>query len=203
MEGCAGEKYKNCNLEYQFVPVCKQKEKKMKNLRYFLVPVLVTLIILVFSLNLTANGTRKASAAPRAAVVAKYLMVPAAAFTPEEDGYDYYNYGYTLGKFSGTSGFVAPVYLPPGARIRMIRLFAKDLHASLNACAQLFEIHPKTGTDMAVGQQACTTGSSGFQQPLKNLSHYVKWYYGYYIQLSTSTSQTPEYAVMIKYTVNQ
>jgi hypothetical protein len=51
---------------------------------------------------------------------------------------------------------------------------------------------------------ACTTESSGYQQPIEYFSHYVKWYYGYYLKLSYSVS-TDLYttAVMIRYTVNQ
>jgi hypothetical protein len=93
----------------------------MKNAKYLLVPVVVTLMVLVVSLYPPANITRKASAAPRSAVVAKYLMMPAAAFQVTEAGKDYYNYGYFLGFSSGIGSFVAPVYLPAGARIRSIK----------------------------------------------------------------------------------
>jgi hypothetical protein len=155
----------------------------MKKLKYILVPVLVTLIVLIVSLNPTASVTRKASAAPRAAVVTKYMMIPAAAFSITADGRDYYNYGNKLEVSSGIGSFVAPVYLPLGARIKLIKFFAKDSNLSLNVCASLNESYPKTGGHSVIGQSVCTTGSSGNQQPYK-------------YNLET-------YAVMLKYTVNQ
>jgi hypothetical protein len=151
--------------------------------RYVLIPVLVTLVVLVVALYPNANVTQRASAAPRAAVVTKYLMIPAAAFNPEEDGLNYYSLGYNL---SGTGVFVAPVYLPPGARVRLIKIFAWDLNPG-------FDI-----------KDVCTTGSSGTQQPITYVSHYVKWYYGYYIRLNFPSSfDLVANAVMIRYTVNQ
>jgi hypothetical protein len=175
----------------------------MKNAKYLLVPVVVTLMVLVVSLYPPANVTRKASAAPRSAVVAKYLMMPAAAFQVTEAGKDYYNYGYFLGFSSGIGSFVAPVYLPAGARIRSIKLFAFDSSPGFNLCAWLYESRPQDGGWAGIAS-VCTKGSSGRQQPVKRLSHYVKWYYGYYITLEfpVSTDLT-SYDVMIRYTVNQ
>jgi hypothetical protein len=175
----------------------------MKKIKYTLIPLLVTLVVLVVSFYPTATVTRQASAAPRAAVVTKYLMIPAAAFNISIDGKDYYNHGYVLGSSSGSGIFIAPVYLPPGARIRLIKLFASDINADFNLCATLDESHPKSGTTTQV-KQVCTTGSSGKQQPIKYLSHYVKWYYGYFIWLNIPTSANLKtYAVMLKYTVRQ
>jgi hypothetical protein len=137
-------------------------------------------------------------------VVAKYLMIPAAAFNVSLDGTDYYNIGYKLGLSSGSGLFVTPVYLPPGARIRMIKFYAYDANPNSSLCAYLYETHPKTGTQSFIGQLVCTKGSSGYQQPIKYFSHYVKWYYGYYIKLEYKTSANLDAcAVMIKYTINQ
>jgi hypothetical protein len=130
-------------------------------------------------------------------------MVPAAAFIAKHDGEDYFNLGYKVGSGSGSTILVAPVYLPPGARIRMIRLFAKDNNTSNNLYAYMYETHPKVGGESLV-DYVNTTGSSGYQQPMKYLSNYVKWYYGYYILLNFPVSADLEaFAVMIKYTVNQ
>jgi hypothetical protein len=176
----------------------------MMSRKYVLIPVLVTLVVLAVALYPTTNVTQRASAAPRAAVVTKYLMIPAAAFIAWDDGLDYYNWGHMAGLSSGSGGFVAPVYLPRGARIRMIKLFAYDANASYNFCAWLYENHPKVAGGETYIEKACTTGSSGYQQPTKYLSHYVKWYYGYYVNLWYGAS-SDQYttAVMIKYTVNQ
>jgi hypothetical protein len=175
----------------------------MKKAKYLLIPVLVPLVVLVVSLYPSDIVTRQASAAPRAAVVTKYLMVPAAAFIARHDGEDYFNDGYRMGSASGTTIFVAPMYLPPGARIRMIKLFAKDSNPNNDLFAYLYETLPKIGGKSQIGYVK-TTDSSGYQQPIKYLSHYVKWYYGYYILLNFPVSADLEaFAVMIKYTVNQ
>jgi hypothetical protein len=151
--------------------------------RYVLIPVLVTLVVLVVALFPAANVTQRASAAPRAAVVTKYLMIPAAAFNVTTGGRDYYNLG--------------------NVRIRTIKLFAADVNSTERICADLYETHPK-GSGETMLKEVCTTGSGGSQQPYKNLSYYVKWYYGYYIMLWYTTSGGLEtYAVMLKYTVNQ
>jgi hypothetical protein len=127
-------------------------------------------------------------------------MIPAAAFNPEEDGLNYYSLGYNL---SGTGVFVAPVYLPPGARVRLIKIFAWDLNPGFDLCAKFYESHPKTGGFSHI-KDVCTTGSSGTQQPITYVSHYVKWYYGYYIRLNFPSSlDLVANAVMIRYTVNQ
>jgi hypothetical protein len=157
----------------------------MKKVKYLLVPVLVTLIILVVSLYPSTHVTRKASAAPRAAVVTKYLMIPAAAFNPRRDGHDFYNNGYSVGLDTGVGDFGAPVFLPPGARLRSITLFAFDGNTNADLCAWFFVAYPKTGTNKKM-KTLCTTGSSGDQQHIRYFSnYYVKWYYGYYIWLKS------------------
>jgi hypothetical protein len=175
----------------------------MMSRKYVLIPALVTLVVLVVSLYPTANVTRKASAAPRAAVVTKYLMIPAAAFNATDDRLEYYNSGSELHLRSGSGDFAAPVYLPAGARIRIIKLLANDGNTSSNFCAYLVETHPKSGNAIFI-DHVCTTGSSGKQQPVKYISHYVKWYYGYTIWLTYPASISLDtYAVMLRYTVNQ
>jgi hypothetical protein len=175
----------------------------MKKAKYVLVPVLITLVVLVVSLYPPATVTRKASAAPRAAVITKYLMIPAAAFSPIIDGMDYYNWGTYVGLSSGDGDFYAPVYLPPGARFRLIKLYAVDGNPQHNLCAVLYETYPKASGDLTL-QMVCTAGSSGLQQPMKYLSHYVKWYNGYYIMLYyVASANLDTYAVMIKYNVRQ
>jgi hypothetical protein len=171
--------------------------------RYVLIPVLVAIAVLVVALYPTESVTRRASAAPRAAVVTKYLMVPAAAFSVTEDGKDFINQGASMGFFSGSGAFVAPVYLPPSARIRTFRLYAIDLDPNFDICATFYQTSPKTGGYNNI-KQVCTTGSDDLQQPYKNLSHYVKWCYGYTIRIEYSGhGDLSTYAVLLKYTVNQ
>jgi hypothetical protein len=175
----------------------------MMSRKYVLIPVLVALAVLMVALYPTANVTQRASAAPRTAVVTKYLMMPAAAFSVTEDGKDYVNLGEGLGVLSGAARFVAPVYLPPGARIKMIKLFAYDKNLDRNVCAYMYETHPKNGGRDRLAF-VCTKAVSGFQQPEKYFTHYVKWYYGYFIEIYIENFYLNNaYAVMIKYNVRQ
>jgi hypothetical protein len=176
----------------------------MKRAKYMFIPAVVTLLVFVVSLFPEANVTRKASAAPRAAVITKYLMIPAAAFIGKHDGIDYLNHGYQITTPTGGGEFYSPVYLPPGARFRLIKLYAKDGNTNEDVCAFLYETYPIIGTQTETGQSVCTTGSGGIQQPMKYLSHYVKWYNGYYIVLwIPAGADLSAYAVMIKYNVRQ
>jgi hypothetical protein len=177
----------------------------MMSRKYVFIPVLVTLVVLAVALYPTANVTQRASAAPRAAVVTKYLMIPAAAFTPLMGGLDYIKIEGGLRLLSGSSAgdFTAPVYLPSGARIRLIKLFASDSNTSYNVTAYLRRFCP----NISSAQQLTwftTTGSGGYQQTVKYYSHYVKWYCQYQFDLYYPTNtDLKTYGVMIRYTVNQ
>jgi hypothetical protein len=175
----------------------------MMSRKYVLIPILVTLVVLVISLYPTANVTQRASAAPRAAVVTKYLMIPAAGFTPITEYMQYMNTGRGLELTSGVGYFYAPVYLPRGARIRMIRLFAYDSNQEHDLCARLFSFQPQTFTQAQI-KEVCTLEASGNQKPIGYLNHDFKWYFGYYVELLyPSSTNLSTSAVMIKYTINQ
>jgi hypothetical protein len=175
----------------------------MMSRKYVLIPVLVALVVLAVSLYPTANVTQRASAAPRAALVTKYLMIPAAAFNPGSDGSAYYNGGFSVRLDTGASTFVAPVYLPTGARIRMIKFFAFDGNTNHDLCATLYESQPKIGWRSKL-KEVCTSGIELHQQPQKYLSYYVKWYYGYFISLYYPASlDLTTFSVMLKYTIRQ
>ncbi len=49
-----------------------------------------------------------------------YLSIPAAAFTPISQNYNYENHGRYIKAFGGVSKFRAPVYLPTGSVIKRI-----------------------------------------------------------------------------------
>jgi hypothetical protein len=131
-------------------------------------------------------------------------MIPAAAFNPTMDPINHYNDGARIEIVTGAGGFVTPVYLPRGARIRLVTLFAGDYNINLDICANLYESNPKNGAGSLISQ-VCTSKMGGYQQrSTKTLSHYVKWYYGYYIRLFfPGWASLTFHSVSIKYTVNQ
>jgi hypothetical protein len=175
----------------------------MMSRRYVLIPVLVSLVVLAISLYPSETFTQRASASPRSAVIYKHLMIPAAAFHIDRDGENYRNLGNVIYVDGGDANFIAPVYLPSGARIKMIKLFAYDANTTFDICAKMFVTYPKTGgKDRLV--TVCTDGDAGYQQPIKFFPHIVRWYYGYYINLYNEYGANLSVnAVMIRYTVNQ
>jgi hypothetical protein len=72
-----------------------------------------------------------------------YLSIPAAAFQPYEDGYDFWNEGLWLVHYHGPGGstgpgwYVAPVLLPDGATVTKMRFYYWDNHATEDILARL------------------------------------------------------------------
>ena len=93
------------------------------------------------------------------------LLIPAAAFTPFEDGYHYQNAGRHLRAYYGTSGdyhwYVAPVQLPQGARVGEFHFFWYDANEFFNGTAVLQRTDLDQGNydDMA---RAETYGAVGY-----------------------------------------
>ena len=88
------------------------------------------------------------------------IMIPAAAFIPTRDDWDYYNGGIYLTATTGNSMFQAPLSFPvPEVNIRRITLYAFDDSAPQDLCASLIRAYPPYGafgTDMG---QVCTSDS--------------------------------------------
>jgi hypothetical protein len=83
-----------------------------------------------------ASGQTPQKPAPAATAVTTagtaYLTIPASAFTPHEDGYDFQNDGRYLKHFDGPSGgngrgwYLAPVNLPNGAVVTKMTFYYRD-----------------------------------------------------------------------------
>jgi S-layer homology domain len=121
-----------------------------------------------------AAGAAFASDAPDPAIGAdvgtgwNVLTIPAAAFTPRGSDVafsdDQYGYRYAAGGSSQYHEFRAPVFLPSGAGIGKLTLYAYDSHsgAEIRAYLQRF-----SGTGMqCAGGSLCTPGSAPAEQTL-------------------------------------
>jgi hypothetical protein len=72
-----------------------------------------------------------------------YLSIPAAAFQPYEDGYDFQNEGLWLVHYHGPGGsntrgwYVAPVQLPDGATVTSMQFYYWDNHPTQDILARM------------------------------------------------------------------
>jgi hypothetical protein len=79
-----------------------------------------------------------------------WLIIPAAAFTPMDGGYGYFNYGsWLVHKHDADGGgaigmYVAPVYLPDGATIDRVFFGYFDTNPSTGGDATLYRSTPST-----------------------------------------------------------
>ena len=120
------------------------------------VPLLVALLVAM----LVGPGVVTA-AEPRA--TGGKVMIPAAAFSPTNDNWDYYNNGYALNTVSGYGEFTAPLVFPvPVVKIKKIILYAYDNDAG-QVCATVYRASPPTAIELWLGQ-ACTTDSTANPQ---------------------------------------
>ncbi len=90
------------------------------------------------------------------------IVVPAAAFTPGEDGYDYTNYGGNLIPGNNTSDtYYAPVYLPQGATVTRMIFYWYDDSTVNDGMASLRRAPLTTGSPSHTMAQVYSDGSSG------------------------------------------
>jgi hypothetical protein len=86
------------------------------------------------------------------------IMIPAAAFIPAQDDYDYTNNGYGLQVTSGTGGFIAPLSFPvPVVNIKRITLYAYDNDPSNQVCVKLYRARPADADRDNTGGSLCTS----------------------------------------------
>ena len=120
----------------------------MAAMRRLGVPLLVGLLVAVL-LGVPGSGDQaRAAVEPRTGT--GRIMIPAAAFTPAADGYDYYNAG-TLTASSGRGHFTAPLIFPePVVNIKKVVLYAYDNTDGFVDVLVLRAL-PSAGTEIALG----------------------------------------------------
>jgi len=124
------------------------------------------LVGLLAGAMLAVPGTdQRAGAVPAPPATIGRIMIPAAAFGPVRDGYDYdiANYGSYL-ESQGSASFVAPVYFPvPVVNVERVTLYARAYGRDDEVCAFTFRDSPTTGR-AAWAASVCARGaSSGLQ----------------------------------------
>ena len=119
------------------------------------VSVLVLLASAVGLLLLT-RVPAQAAADPRT-MVTRTITVPAAAFAPATDNFDYSNYGHRLVSNSGSARFSAPLYFEaPTVIVRRLTLYAYDNSMAGDLCVTLYRTIPSIGSETSMGE-VCST----------------------------------------------
>jgi len=127
----------------------------MVRMKRLWVPVLVGLLVAGV---LGVGGGGAVAVEPRLTTAS--IMIPAAAFIPTTDNWDYSTGGNYLAVSGGNSGFSAPVSFPvPVVSIKKITLYAYD-NTNLSAvCASPYRANPAAATQVLQGI-ICTSGAS-------------------------------------------
>jgi len=112
--------------------------------RWGLVAVLTAALVVAMLAAVPGNSDQAMAAKEPRATFGK-VMVPAAAFIPTSDDWDYSSEGYFLKTLSGIGSFTAPLSFPvPVVRIRKITLYALDNTAGGSVCVELYRADPRT-----------------------------------------------------------
>jgi len=122
-------------------------------LRRVWIPVLVGLLaaVLVGSTAVTATEPR---------VTTTSVMIPAGAFIPTTDDWDYFHPGSSVALNDGHGNFTAPVWFPvPVVNIKRITVYAYDNEAAARVCVILLRARPAAGVEDSVGE-VCTVDSA-------------------------------------------
>lgn len=148
----------------------------------------------------TVTETGAVSWAPQTA----RIVVPAAAFTPQEDGYVYTNYGSRLIPGDNNSGdYYAPVYLPQGAIVTRMIFYWYDTSTDNEGMASLRRAPLTTGTPTYTMAQVYSNGSSGYgssETTTINYSAVDNTTFMYYLIWSLRDLDIAGLAVVIEYT---
>lgn len=149
----------------------------------------------------TAVFTVDESGAVSWATQTGYISVPAAAFRPQEDGYQFTNYGSQLTNDNGASDYYyAPVQLPHGATVTKMTWYWSDTSTS-NGIAALRR-GAKIGSYLLMAE-AQTTGSGGNGSSYDDTISYAtidNQNYTYYLRWSLADTDVKGYYVAIEYT---
>ncbi|RLC76864.1 MAG: hypothetical protein DRI61_12535 [Chloroflexi bacterium] len=129
-----------------------------------------------------------------------YVSVPAAAFRPQADGYDFTNFGNRLINNNDISDFYnAPVQLPHGATVTKMTFYWYDTSSdngsvvlrrcSGSSCKEMAEVD----TSGSSGDGSSDTSSISYN-PIDNSQ------YTYFLHLDLPDSDVNAYFVVIEYT---
>lgn len=85
-------------------------------------------------------------------MVNRTITVPAAAFAPATDNFDYSNYGYRLASNAGVARFTAPLYFEASEVIvRRLTLYAYDNNMAGEVCVTLYRTIPTIRSETSMG----------------------------------------------------
>ncbi|MBN1148646.1 MAG: hypothetical protein JXA78_15410 [Anaerolineales bacterium] len=151
-----------------------------------------------------APGQSAPQASHAAASGGGYISLPAAAFQPMMNGYSYANDGsYLWGQNSSSDTYVAPLYLPHGARITRITFYWYDSDSSLDGylrvkCAgdYVYQTLAQLNTFDSSGFNNTSTTSIGY--PDVDNAQYA-YYLQAYLPFTDMTHNVVLYRVHIEY----
>jgi hypothetical protein len=127
------------------------------------VPLLLAGLLLAATV-LPAGSESQAGAVPEPRATTGKIMVPASAFIPTSDNWDYDNTGWSLGMVSGNGGFTAPLSFPmPEVTIKKVILIAYD-NSGGSVCMHLIRTRPFIVGEKAMTPEMCTTNSTDTPQ---------------------------------------
>lgn len=154
---------------------------------------------------INGNGTTMFSVAENGAVSwytqTGYVSIPAAAFRPREDGYDFTNRGNQLSNDdNGSDQYYAPVQLPHGATVTKMTFYYSDSSTS-NASASLRRIDLPSGgyTTMASVTSVGSSGPGHTETTAIDPATIDNSAAAYYLYWMLPDSGTVGFAVLIEY----
>jgi hypothetical protein len=144
----------------------------MGKVRAFMAPVVLALLLSAVMVGMTGAVS---TSSPSAASCTWTLTVAAAAFHPEDDGYNFYNSGWMLRSEDAVQRyFTAYVPLPYGREITLndVEVIGKDNTSSYQLCVEALRFDPDTpgrhslGSVCSGGSAASTTDPNTWTLPL-------------------------------------
>ena len=99
---------------------------------------------------------------PRAAATTKKMTIPAGAFHPVDEGYEFYNDGSWITADTAGANFATHVVFPGGGdrfTVEKLTLYAYDKAMPANICVYLYRTNPTNGTESLMASK-CSSGSS-------------------------------------------
>ena len=122
----------------------------------------VVVSIMLISIVLSASSVTSDALKPAAQASLVVIDIPAVAFIPLNDSYDYSDDGLVLRMDTDAGQFAAPINIPANVYIKSIILYAYDASVLRNICAQIHRHNTAQYTYGNLGG-VCTSGSSGYQ----------------------------------------